>query len=112
MHDSYDAGGAARTNISAEGFLFDIGGHVIFSHSKYFDELLSEGFARGQFEHGALTTGSHPCIDMEATSALNICVHEGQADPVPTPGWVQFEIAIADSNKLIFVAEQHQRARH
>ena len=49
MHDSYDAGGAARTNVTAEGFLFDIGGHVIFSHSKYFDELLSKGLSVSSF---------------------------------------------------------------
>jgi len=34
------AGGLASTDITAEGFLFDVGGHVIFSHYTYFDEVL------------------------------------------------------------------------
>jgi hypothetical protein len=35
-----EAGGLACTDCTAEGFLFDMGGHVIFSHYQYFDELL------------------------------------------------------------------------
>jgi protoporphyrinogen oxidase len=34
------AGGLACTDITPEGFLFDMGGHVIFSHYDYFDQLL------------------------------------------------------------------------
>jgi protoporphyrinogen oxidase len=34
------AGGLACTDITKEGFLFDLGGHVIFSHFSFFDELL------------------------------------------------------------------------
>lgn len=33
-------GGLSRTDKTPEGFLFDMGGHVIFSHYRYFDELL------------------------------------------------------------------------
>ena len=35
-----EAGGLACTDCTPEGFLFDMGGHVIFSHYQYFDELL------------------------------------------------------------------------
>lgn len=35
-----EAGGLACTDETPEGFLFDMGGHVIFSHYQYFDELL------------------------------------------------------------------------
>jgi protoporphyrinogen oxidase len=35
-------GGLAKTIKTNEGFLFDLGGHVIFSHFNYFDQLLQE----------------------------------------------------------------------
>lgn len=35
-------GGLAATDYTKEDFLFDIGGHVIFSHYKYFDDCLDE----------------------------------------------------------------------
>lgn len=35
-----EAGGLACTDVTPEGFLFDMGGHVIFSHWDYFDQLL------------------------------------------------------------------------
>ncbi|CAM1510677.1 Fc.00g010120.m01.CDS01 [Cosmosporella sp. VM-42] len=35
-------GGLASTDVTPEGFLFDVGGHVIFSHYKYFDDCLNE----------------------------------------------------------------------
>lgn len=34
------AGGLASTDVTQQGFLFDIGGHVIFSHYTHFDRLL------------------------------------------------------------------------
>lgn len=37
--DEY-AGGLATTFVDAQGFLWDIGGHVQFSHYTYFDELM------------------------------------------------------------------------
>ena len=40
---SEEAGGLACTDVTPEGFLFDMGGHVIFSHYQYFDELLDTG---------------------------------------------------------------------
>lgn len=33
-------GGLARSVVDDKGFVWDMGGHVIFSHYKYFDELL------------------------------------------------------------------------
>ncbi|EGS23579.1 UDP-galactopyranose mutase-like protein [Thermochaetoides thermophila DSM 1495] len=36
------AGGLASTDVTPEGFLYDVGGHVIFSHYKYFDDCLDE----------------------------------------------------------------------
>lgn len=38
---SASAGGLASTLRSPEGFLFDIGGHTIFSHYKHFDDMCS-----------------------------------------------------------------------
>ncbi len=35
------AGGLAGTDTTPEGFLFDYGGHVIFSHYAYFDDVLN-----------------------------------------------------------------------
>jgi protoporphyrinogen oxidase len=41
--DSADkAGGLAGTDVTDEGFLYDVGGHVIFSHYKYFDDVIDE----------------------------------------------------------------------
>ncbi|KAL7798157.1 FAD/NAD(P)-binding domain-containing protein [Trichoderma ceciliae] len=45
--DSSDkAGGLAGTDVTPEGFLYDVGGHVIFSHYKYFDDCLDEALPR------------------------------------------------------------------
>ncbi|KAL2042508.1 hypothetical protein N7G274_005001 [Stereocaulon virgatum] len=35
-------GGLASTDTTPEGFLYDVGGHVIFSHFKYFDDCIDE----------------------------------------------------------------------
>ncbi len=37
-----EAGGLASTDVTKEGFLFDVGGHVIFSHYAYFDDAIQE----------------------------------------------------------------------
>jgi protoporphyrinogen oxidase len=37
-----EAGGLACTDVTSEGFLFDLGGHVIFSHFDYFDGLIDK----------------------------------------------------------------------
>lgn len=40
------AGGLASTETTPEGFLYDVGGHVIFSHYAYFDDCLHEALPR------------------------------------------------------------------
>jgi len=46
--DAFDeAGGLACTDITPEGFLFDMGGHVIFSHYQYFDDLIDAAVGEG-----------------------------------------------------------------
>jgi phytoene dehydrogenase-like protein len=48
MIDSFpEAGGLASTDVTPEGFLFDVGGHVIFSHYSYFDNLLDTACGTG-----------------------------------------------------------------
>ena len=42
-----DAGGLASTDTTPEGFLFDVGGHVIFSHYAFFDNLLDTACGTG-----------------------------------------------------------------
>ena len=42
-----EAGGLACTDVTREGFLFDMGGHVIFSHYQYFDELINTAVGSG-----------------------------------------------------------------
>lgn len=44
---SPEAGGLACTDTTPEGFLFDMGGHVIFSHWDYFDKLLDTALGGG-----------------------------------------------------------------
>ncbi|KAK3943474.1 UDP-galactopyranose mutase [Diplogelasinospora grovesii] len=45
--DSNDkAGGLASTDVTPEGFLYDVGGHVIFSHYKYFDDCIDEALPK------------------------------------------------------------------
>jgi len=48
-----EAGGLACTDVTPEGFLFDMGGHVIFSHFEYFDQLLDKAVGTGE-EHWAV----------------------------------------------------------
>ena len=47
------AGGLACTDVTPEGFLFDMGGHVIFSHYAYFDQLLNAAVGGSGPEHWA-----------------------------------------------------------
>jgi protoporphyrinogen oxidase len=47
--DAFDeAGGLACTDVTPEGFLYDMGGHVIFSHFDYFDQLLDSSCGEGE----------------------------------------------------------------
>lgn len=43
---SHEAGGLASTDVTDEGFLFDVGGHVIFSHYAYFDDVIQEALPK------------------------------------------------------------------
>ena len=42
-----EAGGLACTDVTKEGFYFDMGGHVIFSHFDYFDQLIDSAVGTG-----------------------------------------------------------------
>lgn len=50
---SEEAGGLASTDTTKEGFLFDVGGHVIFSHYSYFDDCIAEALPKEEdwYEH-------------------------------------------------------------
>ncbi|KAF8067290.1 cyclin-C1-1 [Scenedesmus sp. PABB004] len=47
LDQAAEAGGLACTAVTPEGFLFDMGGHVIFSHWAYFDQLLNAALPGG-----------------------------------------------------------------
>jgi protoporphyrinogen oxidase len=42
-----EPGGLACTDVTKEGFLFDMGGHVIFSHYAYFDDIINAAIGVG-----------------------------------------------------------------
>ncbi|GAA98140.1 uncharacterized protein L969DRAFT_93249 [Mixia osmundae IAM 14324] len=48
-----EAGGLASTDVTPEGFLFDVGGHVIFSHYLYFDDVINQALPKADdwYEH-------------------------------------------------------------
>eukprot|EP00605_Chrysophyceae_sp_TOSAG23-4_P000549 GSChrysophyteH1.ASY1.ANO1.619.1 assembled CDS len=47
--DAFDGpGGLACTDVTPEGFLYDMGGHVIFSHYDYFDQLIDSAVGKGE----------------------------------------------------------------
>ncbi|TLD25638.1 hypothetical protein PspLS_06016 [Pyricularia sp. CBS 133598] len=48
LDSSEKAGGLASTDVTPEGFLYDVGGHVIFSHYKYFDDCLDEALPKDE----------------------------------------------------------------
>lgn len=49
-----EAGGLASTDTTQEGFLFDVGGHVIFSHYSYFDQALKQALPKEEVQFGSL----------------------------------------------------------
>lgn len=53
MDAQNEAGGLASTDVTKEGFLFDVGGHVIFSHYAYFDDVLAQALPKPEdwYEH-------------------------------------------------------------
>eukprot|EP01041_Mallomonas_annulata_P010741 gene10741-22438_t len=71
-HDSWllidsfsEAGGLACTDITPEGFLFDMGGHVIFSHYNYFDQLLDAALGTGDEFWAVHERVSYVCLPLE-----------------------------------------------
>ncbi|GAA5873971.1 hypothetical protein JCM8547_001591 [Rhodosporidiobolus lusitaniae] len=53
VDEQAEAGGLASTDVTDEGFLFDVGGHVIFSHYLYFDDCINEALPKPDdwYEH-------------------------------------------------------------
>ena len=47
---SGDVGGHATSHVDEQGFVWDEGGHVIFSHYKYFDALIDKVLGKEQHE--------------------------------------------------------------
>jgi protoporphyrinogen oxidase len=45
------AGGLATSFVDTQGFTWDIGGHVLFSHYKYFDRLMEQSLGDDWLEH-------------------------------------------------------------
>ena len=45
------AGGLASSVIDAQGFTWDLGGHVLFSHYEYFDEVMERALGDAWVEH-------------------------------------------------------------
>lgn len=45
------AGGLASSVIDAQGFTWDLGGHVLFSHYRYFDQLVNDALGADWVEH-------------------------------------------------------------
>jgi protoporphyrinogen oxidase len=45
------AGGLAMSVVDRQGFTWDLGGHVLFSHYKYFDRLMTEALGDDWVEH-------------------------------------------------------------
>jgi len=45
------AGGLASSVVDDAGFTWDLGGHVLFSHYKYFDQLMQEALGTSWVEH-------------------------------------------------------------
>lgn len=46
-----DPGGLARSFVDEQGFTWDIGGHVLFSHYRWFDALMDEALGDAWVEH-------------------------------------------------------------
>ena len=51
LEKSAKFGGLASTAIDDQGFLWDLGGHVLFSHYEYFDALLDDLVGDDWFHH-------------------------------------------------------------
>ena len=51
LEQSNRLGGLASSEIDDQGFVWDLGGHVLFSHYEYFDSLLSQLLKDEWLEH-------------------------------------------------------------
>ncbi|KAJ3549932.1 hypothetical protein NM208_g251 [Fusarium decemcellulare] len=69
-------GGLASTDVTPEGFLFDVGGHVIFSHYKYFDDVLHEALPNPEdwYEHQRISYARYQDIWVPYPFQNNIAV--------------------------------------
>lgn len=66
-----EAGGLACTDVTPEGFLFDMGGHVIFSHFDYFDQLLDAAVSTDSCPPCRKLWCSGPCGRQPVESTLS-----------------------------------------
>ena len=55
---SDDVGGHATSHVDKNGFVWDEGGHVIFSHYQYFDNSDRQGSGQGESTSGFARAGS------------------------------------------------------
>ena len=51
LEGSDHAGGLASSTIDANGFTWDLGGHVLFSHYPYFDDVMNQALGDAWVEH-------------------------------------------------------------
>ena len=51
LEKSGSLGGLASSVVDEQGFIWDLGGHVLFSHYDYFDNLLSDLLKENWLEH-------------------------------------------------------------
>ena len=65
-------GGLACTDSTPEGFLFDMGGHVIFSHWDYFDRAVDAGLAAEAEAQEADEAGATAAAAAAATAAAAV----------------------------------------
>jgi protoporphyrinogen oxidase len=70
-------GGLATSFTDPQGFLWDIGGHVIFSHYAYFNDLIDKGLLAYAKRHRCLG-------DSEPTLDQVWCVHKRES-------WIRFQ---------------------
>ena len=51
VEKAQNLGGLASSVVDDQGFIWDLGGHVLFSHYNYFDNLLDDLLGENWFEH-------------------------------------------------------------
>jgi protoporphyrinogen oxidase len=76
--------------VTDEGFLFDMGGHVIFSHYQYFDELLDKACGSGEEAWNTLERVSYVWIKNRYVAYpfqnnISMLDKEDQVQSTPTP---------------------------